>query len=1411
MHNPVATYRLQFHKEFTFEDFERIMPYLQKLGVSTIYASPIFEATPGSTHGYDGTNPHRINPEIGTEEQLKTLTNTLKEQGISWLQDIVPNHMAFHPFNPFLMDVLEKGPMSLYYNFFDINWASALYQGRVMVPFLGAPLEQVIQNKELKIAYNQGQQRWVCQYYDSAFPLNPNSYLTILKGASQPNQALTQLLLKLQEIHQEEEPKAFALQWTEFQQQLASLMKNESVRTAVEESLNTINNDPEKLQQLTEQQVYQLCYWQETDYQINFRRFFTVNGLICLNIQEPEVFNVYHHYIKQLLDDGVFQGLRIDHVDGLYDPTGYLRQLRELAGEETYIAVEKILEPGEQMPKQWPIQGNTGYDFLAYVNNLFTYQPGQEAFDKLYQHVVGESAPVHEQIQEKKSYILHQHMAGELKNLYQLFLELRLVEEGVLSCVPGEKLKAAIAEFLVQCPVYRYYGNQMPLDGEEAQAVQTIFHHIRESQPDLTGAVELLERTLLSAAPEGEDDTYWQRSQRFYQRLMQFTGPIMAKGVEDTIMYTFNRFVGHNEVGDAPDAFGMSAQEFHQIMQNRQQNWPLSLNGTSTHDTKRGEDVRARLNVLTEFADEWTTAVQEWRVLNADLKQNNMPDANDEYLIYQTMLGAFPMPGQDEDDFENRVQEYLQKALREAKVNSNWTTPNEEYEAAAKSFVVKLLDKSRPFFGSFEKFRQKTTDFGIVKSLSQVLLKFTAPGVPDVYQGTELWDFSLVDPDNRRPVDFEKRQTWLEELDNTDLNRLEAQWADLWENRYDARIKLWLTKTLFNERKNNADVFTKGAYFPLDVEGECKDHVLAFARKHLHTWYLMAVPLHLAALAKAQGVEKLEDIDWKDTKVVLPEDAPKDWQDTLLRIDGSYAHELLVKDLFGVFPLALLKLKARNERGAGILLHISSLPSSFGIGDLGPEARNFANFLHASNQKYWQLLPLNPVEEGQGYSPYSSISSRAGNPLLISPELLAREGLLATEQLPNYHLPQTGSVDYEQAKRVKEELLEKAWQTFRSGDFQTLQQQFMAFCGSEAGWLHDFALYVLLKDQNDGGAWFQWEDKFKQRNPEALEQLAKDHAQALEKTKWVQFLFHKQWTQLRTYCNNRGIQMFGDMPFYISYDSVDVWSNREIFAVDAGGNMTGVAGVPPDNFSEDGQLWGMPVFKWEVLKEQDYSWWMGRLRKNMELYDLVRLDHFRAFADYWEVPAGEETAKNGEWKQGPGADFFTFAEKELGSLPFIAEDLGEINDQVLKLRDDFNLPGMKILQFAWGEEMPQNDYMPHNYARNFIAYTGTHDNNTTLGWYRQEGKPHHQQIEHYVGRGLSEADIYWVMARLAYASVAKTAILPMQDVLGIDEQGRMNTPGQAQGNWGWRLMPGQINKQTKNQLKEWTIIFNRET
>lgn len=906
MNNPISTYRLQFHKEFSFNDFEKIIPYLQKLGAGTVYASPIFEATPGSVHGYDSLNPHKVNPEIGTEEQLTNISQRLKEQGISWLQDIVPNHMAFDPNNPWLKDVLEKGQKSLYASFFDVPWTGRIYHGKIMIPFLGSPLQEVIRNGELTLDFEEP--RFVLKYYESSWPIRLRSYVSILQsGEGEPVQAIQQLIDQVKGIKQAEEATAYTEPLHEFQLQLAALIKNEKTKGYLENCIQQVNNNKELLEKIANEQVYQLCEWQKTDYQINFRRFFTVNGLICLNMQRSEVFQHYHKYIKYLIDQGVFQGLRVDHIDGLYDPADYLQQLRELAGEETYIVVEKILEPGEGLPDYWPVQGNTGYDFLSMVNNVFTQKNSEEQFTQFYTQLVNDDRSVHEQLHDKKSYILHENMAGELDNLHQLFADMDLVEKGDLDKVPTELLKEAIAEFLIWCPVYRYYGNWLPLGEKEAHDVLDILIRVRNSKAELAPAIELLKEALL-IKPKEENSEYNARALRFYQRCMQFSGPLMAKGVEDTLMYTYNRFIGHNEVGDSPEAFGTSPDEFHQQMIDRQQKWPLSINGTSTHDTKRGEDVRARLNVLTDLPEEWFSAVHEWQKLNTGLKQNNIPDANDEYLIYQTLIGAYPNPGEDEDNFKTRIQDYLQKAMREAKTHTNWTTPNEEYEHAAKNFAVRLLETNKPFWISFEKLHKKVADFGIINSLAQVLLKFTCPGVPDVYQGTEFWDFSLVDPDNRRLVNYEERQRFMEELEAQANEEHEKLMHHLWENRYSAKIKLWLVYKLLNERKQNADLFSKGDYIPLTIEGELKENVLAFARKYEETWYVIAVPLHFASVSPKQEKEILS-FDWLDTRIVLSEEAPEEYEHLFSGVKGNHKKEIAVKEIFKSLPLAVLKSK----------------------------------------------------------------------------------------------------------------------------------------------------------------------------------------------------------------------------------------------------------------------------------------------------------------------------------------------------------------------------------------------------------------------------------------------------------------------------------------------------------------------
>lgn len=1318
MYNPVSTYRIQFHKGFNFNDFEQIIPYLVKLGVKTIYASPIFTSVPGSVHGYDGVDPLTINPEIGTIDQLYKISKQLKENNIGWLQDIVPNHMAYHQQNKWLMDVLENGPLSAYRDYFDSSLSDQLlFKGPIMIPFLGAELKDVINNGELKIEYHEG--KYFFNYYGQLWPL----------------------------------------------------------KSGVNFDIEAVNNDKEQLNKIAGDQYYRLCSYQETSHLINFRRFFTVNSLICLNIQNDEVFKTFHQLIIELVRAGVFQGLRIDHIDGLYDPTKYLTQLRKNVGDDVYIVVEKILEKGERMPA-WPIEGNTGYDFLALVNNLLTGTDNKEKFDNFYKSLLSPGAKgAAKQVFDKKSFILFNQMAGELENLTNLFFESDITNS---KRAAKDEVRQAIAQFLIHCPDYRFYGNSFPLHKDETKAIKDILSSIKHKHKDLTHAVDLLDTAFCHSNNS--------KALHFYMRCMQFSGPLMAKGVEDTLMYTYNRFIGHNEVGDAPDAYSISAADFHVEMEKRQENWPLSLNGTSTHDTKRGEDVRARLNALPDVADEWLLAIAEWQHMNLALKQIGAPDANDEYFIYQTLAGAYPMPGEDEDNFGERLQQYLQKTMREAKQHSSWEKPNENYEAAVLKFANDLLDKRRPFWKSFTAFHQKLAGYGIINSLAQVLLKFTCPGVPDVYQGCEHWDFSLVDPDNRRPVDYKRRKS---------LINAQSSLTQLWDNKLNGGIKTWLTNLLMQERKTDPLVFTQGNYVPLQVKGKYAANIFAFARTYRQVIYVTVVPVNGSLIT-----------DWQDTSLIMPVNAPNHFKNIITGTEEKYSQEIAISDIFTIVPFALLKLShPDNPRGSGILMSVTSLPNDFGIGDMGPGAKAFADMLNKANQKYWQLLPINPVDKRSQYSPYSTYSSMAGNVLLLSPQLLANDGLSDTEK---GRIAATDKIDYKYVVNSKKAILDEAWQSFKALESKAYHDGYINFCKKEAFWLDDYALYVVLKQQHKNAPWYTWPEELKKRDKNSLAAFQQQNNDEIDKEKWLQYEFSKQWGSLKNYCNQLGIKLFGDLPFYVSYDSVDVWANPVLFSIDKDGNMIEVAGVPPDYFSKNGQLWGMPVFNWEELKKQNFDWWIQRINKNLERFDLLRLDHFRAFSSYWAVPAKETTAINGEWKLAPGEELFELLTKKLGKLPFVAEDLGDIDEKVYALRDKFNLPGMRVLQFAFGDEAGTSPHIPHNYTINSIAYTGTHDNNTTKGWYRTEAdKATLKRIKSYTGTKVTEKKIAILFIREIMASVAKIAIIPMQDLLELDENCRMNVPGEAEENWQWRMENKDFDPTIIKRLKKVTQLYNR--
>ncbi|GEP90307.1 4-alpha-glucanotransferase [Chitinophaga terrae (ex Kim and Jung 2007)] len=492
-------------------------------------------------------------------------------------------------------------------------------------------------------------------------------------------------------------------------------------------------------------------------------------------------------------------------------------------------------------------------------------------------------------------------------------------------------------------------------------------------------------------------------------------------------------------------------------------------------------------------------------------------------------------------------------------------------------------------------------------------------------------------------------------------------------------------------------------------------------------------------------------------------------------------------------------------RKAGILLHITSLPGPFAMGDIGPAAYAFARKLHKSGQRIWQMLPVNPIDPSNA-SPYSALSAMAGNILLISPELLAKDGLLDEKTLDQYKHPSTSRVDFDIAARHKIAMLETAWQTYTRRSFPELQEAFETFCKQESDWLQDYVTHKALTVKYGGKPWWEWSAADRKKTAK----LTGNHAVIARKEQWWQFIFDRQWTSLKKYCQQLGIQLLGDLPFYISHTASDVWSEQEMFHLDTKGAMTFVAGVPPDYFNAEGQRWNMPVYNWEAMKAANYEWWLKRIKRNMHWFDLLRLDHFRAFSAYWNIPADKPTAKEGTWQPGPGGSLLKAMKDAFPSNPFVAEDLGDIDQPVLDLRDEFSLPGMKVLQFAFGDDMPESPHIPHQYPRHCYAYTGTHDNNTTKGWWKEEaGMNAKQNLRQYAGVKPVGKKVHLLLGKMLYASVADNVIMPMQDVLGLGSASRMNTPAGAGQHWSWRMLPGAFDKKRMKRLKKWTLLYNR--
>ena len=885
MKNLTSTYRLQLSPTFTFKDLEGIIDYLEQLGISTVYAAPMFQAREGSTHGYDVTNPFRINKAIGKLEDFRNIREGMRERNMTWLQDIVPNHMAFDSTNLWLKDIFDLGPVSKYYNFFDINWK---YKGweKVMAPFLGAPLEEILDRNEIKITL--GPDGFSFNYYENKYPLSARSYPVILSEESKGWKS------RFSEFSGEEG------EWQDLKNSfVAEIDRNNDLKNRLIQNLEGINNSQDALKEILDLQYFIPAYWKRTEEEINYRRFFTINDLICLRMEDQKVFETYHYFIKELCEAGLVDGLRIDHIDGLFDPEGYLHKLRDLVGEEFYIVVEKILEAEENLPHHWPAQGTSGYEFLAQVNHLLTEASNGNAFQENYKKLTPGLQDYKDLVYDKKLFILQERMAGELHNLWLLLMESNLLPKE--SFRKEQDYKKALGAFLAAFPVYRIYPNSFPLTSMQKELVDEAMQKAREKQPDSGEELDKLDSIF-----KGEGDLDLERALYFLQRCQQFSGPLAAKGVEDTSFYIYNRLISHNEVGDSPENFGIPVEEFHKQMQERKKMLPLAINATATHDTKRGEDARMRLNVLSEIPQEWFKKVEEWRSINSHLKiDQNIPDANEEYFIYQVLLGG--MSFEEEEDFLSRTNASLQKALREAKIHSNWGKPDEEYEQGIFDFVKNILEH-KEFRNSFDPFFKEIAAYGAIKSLSQNLLKITAPGVPDIYQGTELWDLSYVDPDNRREVDYNLRKDFLADFGSYTTDNLEEKIDQLKAGYHSGKIKMYSMYTTLKERRNEPEIFLEGDYVPLKISGTNSNEVIGYARKKEHNWIIIIAPTLVTRLFNSKNLS-LKSEDSVDLTLELPADAPKKWVNALTGETINSDGKLEISKILSQFPVALLKNK----------------------------------------------------------------------------------------------------------------------------------------------------------------------------------------------------------------------------------------------------------------------------------------------------------------------------------------------------------------------------------------------------------------------------------------------------------------------------------------------------------------------
>jgi (1->4)-alpha-D-glucan 1-alpha-D-glucosylmutase len=897
---PGATYRFQFHKDFRFVDGRDLVPYLSDLGITDLYSSPRYKAKRGSAHGYDIANPLRINSELGTEEDFDEMAQRLRHYGMGLLLDTVPNHMAASYENPWWTDVLENGQSSSYAAYFDIDWhpptakAAFLQDNRVMLPILGDLYGNVLANGQFSLRFEDTGMH--VRYYETRLPLDPKTYAAILDRLPRFAE-IDELLHDIERLPGRDEaaPERIMERRREKERIKERLWRayqsNPDLKKALDDVLAALSSSPDDLEALLSAQAYRLAYWKIGYEEINYRRFFDINELVGIKIESPEVFDNRYQRTLDLVRNGEVTGLRIDHIDGLWDPECFLRRLQSKAGN-IYVVVEKILGRGEEMPHQWPVAGTTGYDFLNALNGVFIDRDGLGKIEESYRRLTGVLLPFSELCYQCNKLVMEELFRGDVtaiaRQLGALAARHRVARDVRLS-----ELTEALIEVSACLPVYRTYVHGFEVSQRDREYIErTIDLARRRTSPEhiSDAAFEFIRAVLLLETPPYLEDrkSEWQQ---FVMRWQQFTGPVMAKGLEDTATYRYNVLLSINEVGSDPlrEEPPFDLDQFHEFNRRRLEEWPDTMNATATHDTKRGEDSRARLNVLTEMADEWDRRLSRWMEWNSGrkvtVKGALAPSTSEEILIYQTLLAVWP------SDVE-RIHEFLIKALREAKVNSSWIAPHEEYERAVQEFVTRILEDEDRFLHDFRELHEFVAAHGARNGLSQLVLKVAAPGVPDFYQGSELWHFALVDPDNRRPVDYKRRIAMLEDLRRRESEDRIALIRDLAANPQQDEMKLLVTYKALDLRKSRRDLFARGDYLPLAVRGSCARHLVAFARRHEGRWVAVVAPRWTSRV-----------LEWGDTEVVLPEGAPSEWSDCLT---GLTPASWRAADLLREFPVAML-------------------------------------------------------------------------------------------------------------------------------------------------------------------------------------------------------------------------------------------------------------------------------------------------------------------------------------------------------------------------------------------------------------------------------------------------------------------------------------------------------------------------